>query len=54
MVGGRVRSAAPYDPQNMTETARALDEQLPTLRQIGRVAVFVTDDTGVSHIIVAS
>jgi hypothetical protein len=54
MVDGRVRSAAPYRPENMRETARALDEQLPTLRQIGRVAVFVTDDTGVAHIIVTS
>jgi hypothetical protein len=51
MVGGRERFAAPYDPQNMSETASALNERLPALRQLGRVAVFVTDGN-VAHLIV--
>jgi hypothetical protein len=53
MVGGRVRMAAPYDPANMGETARAIDEQLPVLRQLGRTAIYVNDDNNVAHIIVA-
>jgi hypothetical protein len=53
MVGGRMRLAAPYDPANMRETARAIDEQLPGLRQLGRTAVYVNDDDNVAHIIVA-
>jgi hypothetical protein len=53
MVGGRVRMAAPYDPANMRETANELDKQLPTLRQLGRTAVYVNDDANVAHIIVA-
>jgi hypothetical protein len=51
MIGGRERFAAPYDPQNMGETASALNEHLPTLRQFGRVAVYVTDHN-VAHLIV--
>jgi hypothetical protein len=51
MVAGRERFAAPYDPQNMGETASALNEHLPALRQFGRVAVFVTDGN-VAHLIV--
>jgi hypothetical protein len=51
LIAGRVRFAAPYDPQNMSETASALNEHLPTLRQQGRVAVFVTDGN-VAHLIV--
>jgi cell division protein ZapA (FtsZ GTPase activity inhibitor) len=53
MVNGRQYFVAPYRPENMRETARALDEQLPILRQQGRVAVFVNNGN-VSHIIVAS
>jgi hypothetical protein len=53
LVSGRVRMAAPYDPANMGETARAIDEQLPVLRQLGRTAIYVNDDNNVAHIIVA-
>jgi hypothetical protein len=45
--------AAPYDPANMRETARAIDEQLPALRQLGRTAIYVNDDNNVAHIILA-
>jgi hypothetical protein len=53
MIAGRERFAAPYDPQNMSETANALNEHLPTLRQLGRVVVFVTDSSNLIHLIVA-
>jgi len=50
-INGRERFTAPYRPENMRETARELDEQLPILRQLGRVCVFVEDETGVAHMI---
>ena len=53
MIAGRVRFAAPFYPENLSATACAIDEQLPALREQGRVAVYVTDDSGVAHIIVA-
>jgi hypothetical protein len=53
MVSGRERFTAPYRPESMRETARELDEQLPILRQLGKTAVYVTDDDGIVHIIVA-
>ena len=53
MIAGRERFAAPYHPQRMSETASALREHLPALRQLGRVAVFVTDGN-VAHLIVTS
>jgi hypothetical protein len=53
MVNGRQFSAAPYRPEHLRETARALDEQLPILRQLGRVAVYVRDGN-VSHLIVVT
>jgi hypothetical protein len=53
MIAGRERFAAPFLPDRVAATARALDEQLPVLRAQGRVAVYVTDDTGIAHIIVA-
>jgi hypothetical protein len=53
LIAGRERYAAPFWPDRMAATARALDEQLPVLRAQGRVAVYVTDDCGVAHIIVA-
>jgi hypothetical protein len=51
MIAGRKRFAAPYDPANMREIARALSEQLPVLREQGRVVIFVNDDSGVAHLI---
>jgi hypothetical protein len=51
MVGGREHFAAPYHPENMRETARQLDDQLPALRRLGKVSVFVTDGN-VAHLIV--
>lgn len=53
MLEGRTRLAVPYDPQRMSETARALHELLPSIRELGKVAVVVNDDDGISHIIVA-
>lgn len=53
MIDGRPRLAVPYDPDRMSDVASALHEQLPILRQFGRVVVFVNDDRGVAHIIVA-
>jgi len=53
LIAGRERFAAPFCPENLSATARAIDEQLPVLRAQGRVAVYVTDDSGVAHIIVA-
>jgi hypothetical protein len=52
-INGRQRFAGPFRPENLSETARAINEQLPTLRQFGRVVVFVNDDSNVAHIIVA-
>jgi hypothetical protein len=52
-INGRQRFAAPYNPANVRDVADALNEQLPTLRRFGRVAVFVNDDSNVAHIIVA-
>jgi hypothetical protein len=55
MVGGRVRMAVPYDPEQMAETAAALRKQLPALRQLGRVVVWVDEDANnISHLIVGS
>ena len=51
-INGRQRFAALYNPANMSDVAHALNEQLPALRQLGRVAVFVNDDSNVAHIIV--
>jgi hypothetical protein len=53
MVAGHVRYISPYDPAQVAETATALREHLPNLRQQGRVVVFVTEGN-VSHLIVAS
>ncbi len=53
LIAGRERFAAPFYPENLSATARAIDEQLPVLRAQGRVAVYVTDDSGVAHIIIA-
>jgi hypothetical protein len=52
LIAGRERFAAPYDPANMTDVANTLNEHLPALRQIGRVAIFVSDGN-VAHLIVA-
>jgi hypothetical protein len=52
MIAGRERFAAPFLPEQVAATARAIDEQLPTLRAQGRVAVYVTDGN-VAHLIVA-
>jgi hypothetical protein len=54
LIAGRERFAAPFYPENLSATARAIDEQLPALRAQGRVAVYVTDDSGVAHLIVTS
>jgi hypothetical protein len=51
MVGGHVRYAVSYDPEEKAETASILNEHLPALRQFGRVAVFVRD-SNVLHLIV--
>lgn len=51
LISGRERFAAPFRAENLDATARALSEQLPILREQGRVAVYVTDDSGVAHII---
>jgi hypothetical protein len=51
LISGREHLAAPFYAEHLASTARALDEQLPFLRQQGRVVVFVNDDTGVAHII---
>jgi hypothetical protein len=51
LIAGRERFAAPFHPENMSATARALSEQLPVLREQGRVVVFVNDDSGVAHLI---
>jgi hypothetical protein len=53
LIAGRERFAAPSFPENLSATARAIDEQLPVLRQLGRTAVYVNDDDNVAHIIVA-
>jgi hypothetical protein len=53
LVSGRERFAAPFYPENLSATARAIDEQLPVLRQLGRTAIYVNDDNNVAHIIVA-
>jgi hypothetical protein len=37
----------------MSNVANALNDLLPALRQLGRVGVFVRDDSGVAHVIVA-
>ena len=50
-LNGRQLFAAPYRPENIAKTARELDEQLPILRQFGRVTVFVNDGN-VTHLIV--
>jgi len=52
-IDGVERFAAPYHPRHIDKTADALREHLPALRQLGRVAVFVTDGN-VSHLIVTS
>jgi hypothetical protein len=53
LIAGRERYAAPFHPENLNATARAIDEQLPVLRAQGRVGVYVTDDSGIAHIILA-
>ncbi len=50
-IGGRERFTAPYLPEKQQATADLLNEYLPALREMGRVLVYVTDDTGVAHII---
>lgn len=52
LIAGRQRFAAPYNPANMSDVAHTLNERLPALRQLGRVRVFVNDDSNVAHIIV--
>lgn len=52
-LNGRPKFTVPFDPNSVAATARALDECLPKLREQGRIAVFVNDDSGVAHIIVA-
>lgn len=53
ILAGHKRFAAPFRPENVTATARALDEQLPILRQLyGRVVVYITDGA-ILHLIVA-
>jgi hypothetical protein len=52
LIAGRQRFAGPYNPANMREVARTIDEQLPALRAQGRVAIYVNDDSNVAHIIV--
>jgi hypothetical protein len=39
LIAGRERYAAPYYPENVAETATAIREQLPALRQQGRVVI---------------
>jgi hypothetical protein len=53
LISGRQRFAAPFYPENLSATARAIDEQLPVLRAQGRVAIYVNDESGIAHIIVA-
>jgi hypothetical protein len=53
LISGRERFAAPFYAENLSATARALDEHLSVLRQLGRTAVYVNDDDNVAHIIVA-
>jgi hypothetical protein len=50
-VNGRQRFVSPFRAENLRETARALDEQLPILRQLGKVCVFVRDQN-ILHLIV--
>jgi hypothetical protein len=52
MLDGSVRYSSVYRPENMTATADAIRENLPALRQLGRVAIFVRDGN-VLHLIVA-
>ena len=49
MIAGRERYTAPFYSEDLGETASALNEHLPVLRRLGRVAVFVTDGN-VAHI----
>ncbi len=51
VLDGHDLAAISFAIPNMRETARELDEQLPILRQLGRVCVFVEDETGVAHMI---
>jgi hypothetical protein len=51
LIGGREHFAAPYHPTNVAQTADAIRESLPVLRQMGRVCLYVTDDQGVAHLI---
>ena len=50
LINGRQRLVSPFRPERLSETAQALTEQLPILRQMGRVAVYVRDGN-VSHLI---
>ncbi len=50
-INGRELFAAPYEPERVAETSRAIREHLPAMRQLGRVAVFVTDGN-ITHLIV--
>jgi hypothetical protein len=52
MLDGSVRYSSVYRPENMSKTADAIRENLPVLRQIGRVAIFVRDGN-ILHLIVA-
>jgi hypothetical protein len=53
-INGREHFAAPYCPELVAETASIIRENLPALRQLGRVVVFVTDDCQVAHLIAGS
>jgi hypothetical protein len=50
-INGRQRLVSPFRPESLRETAHALNEQLPILRQLGKVCVFVRDQN-VLHLIV--
>jgi len=50
-IDGRERFAAPYDPDRMEATAEIIRDHLPALRQMGRVIVFITDNSNVAHLI---
>jgi hypothetical protein len=54
-INGREKFAAPYDPEHMEATAEIIRDSLPRLRQLGRVAIFVTQThNNVAHLIAGS
>jgi hypothetical protein len=50
LISGRARYVAPFRAEDLDTTAATLREQLPAMRQEGRVAIFVTDGN-VAHLI---